>query len=154
MWKFKKKMNGVHFTFLNENHELVLVLVHNFSMNGRSPIFSQPQERTKNFGFFITKCLVLFDQNFLVLFIVILKYQDYLFPIFHETTTPWFKWTAGHLTRSPNFERRSRIRFTAWQWTPFTYTFTISECRSESNSYERRFSPPLRKKTCQNIILT
>ena len=36
VWKFTKKMNGVQFTFFYENHELVLVLVHNLSMNGRS----------------------------------------------------------------------------------------------------------------------
>ena len=46
----KEKMNGVQFTSFNENHELVLVLVHNFSMNGRLPFFSQLQERTKILG--------------------------------------------------------------------------------------------------------
>ena len=131
VWKFTKKMNGVQFTFFYENHELVLVLVHNLSMNGRSvhrsflsfknePKFLVPFIATLEDNLF--PLFLCFNYNFInyncismiILPIQLLKkyahkQNNRLDKFFYhnatmiDTTTPWFKWTAVHLTRSPNF---------------------------------------------------
>ena len=40
---------------------------------------------------------------------------------------PWFKRTAVHLTRLPNFWTPFTDSFTSWKWTPFVHSFTFRE---------------------------